>query len=258
MINMGERVLYYLSKSVTNDGIKTSDQNAWDIENSLWLLTKEYPNFDQLVKGKRIVDYGCGLGYQSIALCMKYYCYVVGIDTNTKVLNFAIELADSKNIPRSKLIFKNGITEDMIKGFDIVISQNSFEHFRDPADVLWEMQNLLKDLGKILITFGPPWFAPYGSHMHFFCKIPWINILFSENAVMRVRAHYRNDGANRYEDVESGLNKMTITKFEKIISESRLNTLYKRYNCTKGINILSKVPLLREMFVNHISVILAK
>lgn len=40
---------------------------------------------------------------------------------------------------------------------------------------------------SLLITFGCPWLSPYGSHMHFFTKMPWINVFFSETTVMRVR-----------------------------------------------------------------------
>ena len=78
-------------------------------------------------------------------------------------------------------------------GFDIVLSHNSMEHFGDPARILDVMKSALKPDGRLYITFGPPWYAPYGSHMHFFTRVPWVNLLFSERTVMAVRARYRND-----------------------------------------------------------------
>ena len=108
------------------------------------------------------------------------------------------------------------------------------EHFPDPAAVLHQMKRLIHDNGKILITFGPPWYAPYCAHMHFFCKVPWINIWFSERTIMRVRSLYRDDGAERFVDVEKGLNKMSLKKFENVISENGLNIESINYKAVKG------------------------
>jgi SAM-dependent methyltransferase len=146
----------------------------------------------------------------------------------------------------------------MRESFDVVISQDSFEHFPQPETALNEMSSLLKGAGVILIAFGPPWFAPYGSHMNFFCKVPWLNILFPEKAVMRARSHFRNDGATSYEEVESGLNRMTIAKFESIIATCNLKLTYRKYECSKGMNWLSKVPLVRELFINHVTAVLSR
>jgi hypothetical protein len=94
--------------------------------------------------------------------------------------------------------------------------------------------------------------------MDFFCKVPWINVLFPEEVVLKVRSRFRNDGAKRYEDVESGLNRMTVAKFEDIVSSSNLKISYRHYECIRGINSLGKVPLLREFFINQVTTILSK
>ena len=75
---------------------------------------------------------------------------------------------------------------------------------------------------------------------------------------MNVRRHFRDDGAVRYEDVELGLNKMTVRKFEEIIKALNLTLAYKRYDCVKGLNFLGKIPGLRELFINCISCVLVK
>mgnify|MGYP001602978728 CR=1 FL=1 len=256
-MNIQERILLGLSKAST-----IADEDLGDSEstrnNALSLLENEYPNLGQLVSGKRVIDFGCGTGYQSIKLSQKYNCSVVGVESNQRTLGKAIEHAKSYKIPQSTLSFMDKISDSMLNNFDIVISQNSFEHFRDPLMAINEMQSLLNESGKLLITFGPPWLAPYGSHMHFFCKVPWVNVFFSQETVMKVRRRFRSDGATKYEDVESGLNKMTVGKFERIIMSSNLKIEFKRYKCIKGINMLSNVPFLREYFINHVSVILSR
>ena len=170
----------------------------------------------------------------------------------------ANELAKYYDIDVKKCNFVSNVKDVGTDGVDIVVSHDSFEHFSQPAAVLGVMERMIGDVGKIIITFGPPWFAPYGSHMHFFCNIPWANILFSEKTIMKVRSRYVNDGATRFEEVESGLNKMTLKKFEKIIAESSLSVEYKKYTSVRGINFFSEIPLIRELLVNHVTVVLSK
>jgi SAM-dependent methyltransferase len=245
-------ILMFSRKPDTSDYIKAGKE--WTVDNALDLLIYEYPNFAEIVGGKRVADFGCGNGYQSIALARKFNCLVTGIESNRNTLKKAIALAECYDLYGTEVSFVGDISPDMLNSFDVVISQNSFEHFKEPEVILGKMKSLLNDTGRLLITFGPPWFAPYGSHMQYFCKIPWINILFSEAAVMRSRSQYRNDGAIRYQDVESGLNKMTVSKFEKIISSNDMIRDFCKYRCVKNADFLAGIPIIRELFINHISV----
>lgn len=244
-------ILMFSRRSDTSDYFEVDKE--WTVNSALDLLIHEYPDFAEIVDGKKVADFGCGNGYQSIALSRKFNCLVTGIESNKRTLKNAIALAKDCDLNEADICFLDDISPDMLNSFDVVISQNSFEHFKEPEKVLAEMKSLLNDTGKLLITFGPPWFAPYGSHMQYFCKIPWINIIFSEAAVMKARSHFRSDGAIRYQDVESGLNKMTVSKFEKIISSNDMLIDYRKFRCVKRLDFLARVPFIRELFVNHIS-----
>lgn len=226
--------------------------------NALSLLRREFEDLSLLVHGRRVVDFGCGTGAQCIALAREERCSVCGIDTNASTLRIARERADASGVGDRDLRFADRITPDLRGAFDVVISQNAMEHFPDPAAIVAEMATLLRVDGKILLTFGPPWYAPYGSHMQFFCRVPWLNLLFSERTVMRVRSQYRDDGAGRYEDVESGLNRMTIAKFERIIATSGLRVSRAKYTCVRQMNGLARVPFLRELVINHVTVVLER
>ncbi len=256
-MRLAEIILRWLAKDPDttdddkNDGCSVSGDE-------LSLLRREYTNFSSIVRGKRVVDFGCGEGKQTIALKKEEGCFVCGLDTNEKTLNGAKKLASDKGVDESNAIFCKTVPNEMEESFDVVISQNAMEHYPDPVFILNEMKRLINKGGKILITFGPPWFAPYGSHMYYFCKVPWINVLFSEKTVMCVRSLYRKDGAKRYEEVESGLNKMTIRKFEKILGESGLHVEYTKYTCIKGTNWLVKIPFVREFIINHVTYMLSQ
>lgn len=255
-MRLGEAILSALAKE-PGTGDYEESAGEQELDHALSLLRREFPDFSILVKGKRVVDYGCGGGRQSVALVLEEGCVVCGIDMNISALQKAKGLAAREQIGDERISFVERPTHEIYGTFDLVISQNAMEHYRYPRAALGEMKRLIHSKGEILITFGPPWFAPYGSHMHFFCKVPWVNIIFSERAVMKVRALYRDDGACRYEDVESGLNRMSLTKFERMIAETGLAMRSIKYTCVKGQDWLAYVPFLRELGINHISCIVA-
>jgi len=221
-------------------------------------LRKEYPNLPAIVAHKRVADFGCGLGAQAMALAATYDCKVVGIDTNPRTLAAAVKQARERGPSDAQVSFPPPASPGLSGTFDVVISQNAMEHFPQPAEALASMRTLLRPGGQILLTFGPPWFAPWGSHMHFFCRIPWVNLLFRESAVMRVRARYRSDGAQRYEEIESGLNRMTLRKLDTLLAQSRLRSDYIRYRGVKGQDWIGAVPLLRELLINRVTCLLTR
>lgn len=120
------------------------------------------------------------------------------------------------------------------------------------------MRNLVKPGGKVIITFAEPWFSPRGHHMDGFTRLPWVNLLFPEGDVMAVRSLYRDDGATRYEDVEGGLNRMTVGRFERLMSRSGMQVESLRLFSVKGLPIVTRVPVLRELLTAACSVVLVK
>jgi len=129
------------------------------------------------------------------------------------------------------------------------------EHFDHPESILATWRHALRPSGKVYVTFGPPWYAPYGAHMHFFTKVPWVNIFFAEETVMRVRSRYRNDGATRYQDVQGGLGKMTVGRFERLVKHSGFRVEWSMRQTVKGLPV-SRVPLIRELLTNNIAAVL--
>ena len=223
---------------------------------AMTLLLREFPDFLGIIKGKRVADYGCGVGDQSVALALRGASYVCGIDTNPRAISIARCKALDHALDSDRLEFFECSSRLTAGTFDIVMSKDSMEHFPDPTATLREMARLVHPRGMIVITFGPPWYAPYGAHMQFFCRVPWLNLLFTERTVMNVRARYRDDGAMRYEDVEFGLNRMSVGRFERIVTQAGLEIAYRKYCCVKSQQWTLRIPILRELFVSHVSTIL--
>ena len=122
------------------------------------------------------------------------------------------------------------------------------------------MANLLPAGGLIIIAFAEPWYSPNGSHINAFTRFPftnlpfpWLNLLFSERSLLKLRTRYRPDIALRYEDISGGLNRMTLTKFERIIAESGLIVEDLHYHGVKRLPGVTKIPVLRELLTASVA-----
>ena len=249
-MSVAEKVLLCFSKH-PHDVKIVSDYEApddrWNVDNALHTFEVAFPGFKERVRGQRVLDYGCGDGFQSVALAKAGAHQVVGAEISEARLRNARQLAESSGLPGVTFTRKAEGT------FDMVISLDAVEHFVRPEDNLREMASCLAPGGKIYVTFGPPWFAPFGHHMHFFTKLPWINLAFSERTVYRIRSLYRTDSFSTY---SPDLNQMTVKKFEKLLKRCGLRTESCRYRTIKDVPILNRIPLLRELFINQIDAVL--
>ncbi len=213
-------------------------------------LLAVFPNFGEEIRGKRVVDLGCGMGYQAVAMLRAGAAWVTAIEVNGDLAAKAQARLEAEGLSSRARV------TDSLKGesADVIVSQNSFEHFQDAEAMLSAMRAALAPGGRILLTFGPLWYAPLGSHMSFFCRLPWVNLLFPERAVMMARARYRQDGMRTY--TEAGLAKMSLAKFERTMAAAGVTVEWRRYDCVKRMVFLAHVPLLRELFVNRVSCVL--
>jgi SAM-dependent methyltransferase len=256
-VTLGERLLLALSRDPDARDYGAAVQQ-WSLDNALDRLRWAFPDFDSRVRGRDVLDFGCGEGWQSLAMARLGAASVVGVDLNRTALDTGRrELARHPEL-EGRVTLAEAIPPQRRGGFDVVLSKDSMEHFGDPEGILREITAALRPDGRLLITFGPPWFAPYGSHMHFFTRVPWVQLWFSERTVLRVRGRFRHDGAQRYEDVESGLNRMSLAKFERLLERLNLRVEYRSYWCIRGINFLARLPLVRELAVTNVAVVLRR
>ncbi|MEO8333659.1 MAG: methyltransferase domain-containing protein [bacterium] len=163
------------------------------------------------LRGKDVLDFGCGVGAEAVEVAGVARS-VFGLDILTASLEKARERAAVAGVS-DKCTF--GTTPPAGK-VDAIISLDSFEHFGDPGDILRQMYDMLRPGGQVVVSFGPPWFHPFGGH--FFSIFPWAHLVFSEAALIEWRSAFKTDGARRFSEVEGGLNQMTVRRFEKLVA----------------------------------------
>jgi SAM-dependent methyltransferase len=194
------------------------------------------PRIVERIEGRRVLDFGCGSGSDAVALALGGAGMVVGLD----ILEAGLQrgrAAAARHGVSDRCSFATHCDQPM----EVIVSIDAFEHFADPAAILHTMSELLAPGGRVLLSFGPTWLHPLGGHL--FSVFPWSHLLFTEAALMRWRARYRNDGARRFAECEGGLNQMTIARFERLVEASplqldaletvpirRLRRLHRRWN----------------------------
>ena len=144
---------------------------------------------DVEIIGKRVLEIGCGQGAVSYFHHRNFARSVVGIDLNREAMNAGARIAldpdgngpsfaeaDAHHLP-----FADG-------SFDLVIADNTFEHFTDPLRVMQEAYRVLAPGGVLHVPSFSSIYAKYGAHMKTFIKVPWCNLLFTQKVVVEVLA----------------------------------------------------------------------
>jgi SAM-dependent methyltransferase len=163
--------------------------------------------------GKTVLDFGCGEGLEALEVAQSGALEVIGIDIREELLASARARLAATDVRNCTFVREFNST------VDVILSVDSFEHFDCPDLILEKMSSLLRPEGRVIFSFGPPWFHPKGGHFPLF---PWAHVLLTEKALMKWRSQYKTDRATHFREVAGGLNQMSIRKFESLVAKSSL------------------------------------
>ena len=166
--------------------------------------------------GKVVLDYGCGAGADMVELVRQGARHVIGLEIRQSMLDAARRNTETAGVV-DRCTFVRRTPPDL--RVDAITCTDVMEHVDEPDAVLAHMGRLLRPEGRAYLSFGPPWYHPYGGHL--FSVFPWAHLLFTERAMMRWRRDV-TPGATvqRYRD--SGLNQMTVRRFLRALERSPL------------------------------------
>lgn len=177
--------------------------------------------------GRRVLDYGCGLGASCVRAAQLGAAEVLGVDVQP--LDWARERV-ARGFPdlAGRIGFREiaGDGEIGPGSFDAILSKNTFEHVADPEAYVATAAAHLAPGGLLAIGFAPLWKAPNGGHLEFMTPLPWAHLIFPERIVLAERRRFRPDESpTRYEEVLGGLNRMTLERFGAVMESSGLEPL---------------------------------
>lgn len=252
---LGYALLHAIAKRIGTEG---HDYDNNDPFTASHIDRKFGSRFYARIRGKLVLDYGCGRGADAVRLALGGAAMVYGIDINEQYLANARTLAEKWDVTDRCAFLTPDRAASLHGTIDHIVSVDSFEHFQEPQATLSDMYQLLKPGGSVIANWGPPWRHPYGAHMGHFCRLPWIHFLFSERTVLATRALYETDGAKRYEDTTACVNRMTVRRFYRLVKSSDFTCSSIVLHPVRGLWRLAKHPLTREFFTGEVECELGK
>lgn len=125
------------------------------------------------LKGKRVLEIGCGRGATCKALAENHRCDVVGVDI--------VRYDDWANAPSGATLLQLDLTESRpdLGSFDFIYSNAVFEHVRHPYSMLKAAHDLLNPGGEMYIAANL-YRGPKASHRYRHVYFPWPHLLFTD------------------------------------------------------------------------------
>jgi len=142
-------------------------------------------NLSEYCQNAIMLDLGCYLGGKTVRWIEKYQgSEIYGVDIDSRFIKIATCFANEKNV---KAYFKLNFAEelDFPDGFfDIILSENTFEHVIDIRKVMQECNRVLKKAGFMIIKF-PSFWNPFDHHLDLVTQTPFIHWFFKYPALLR-------------------------------------------------------------------------
>ena len=235
--------------------------NFGKLENKkFWKRLGGKPN----LKGKSVLDFGCGHGALCVDIAQSEAKIVNGIDLEENLLKFANDNLEInyKNL-KSKIKFeKLDILENKIEQkFDLIVSKDTFEHTLNLKEVLKKMHSLLNIGGKAYIGFGPLYNFYNGDHGRTNMYLPWFHLIFPEKFIIDRVNKKNNLNIKQIQDL--GLSKYSLKDYEDFFKNSDFKIKYYKTNESDHpvsliFNALSKFKFFKEYCTYNIYCILEK
>ena len=239
-----------------------------------------------LVKGKDVLDFGCGDGALSFVMAGLGARSCVGLDLTQRDIDFA-----NTQVKDEPITFKCSSSTSAVdlddQSIDVIACFDVMEHIMEYKEIMKEWARILRPGGKVLIHWQP-YFHPYGHHAHAYIPIPWVHVVLNSRGFSEVCARivelpefdapywdYDESGRriNRFQiEIDSGLadkpghlNELTMLRFERLCREIGLRIERRTLESFSGPKVvqtvsglMKRIPGVREFFTANAIYILAR
>jgi len=215
------------------------------------------------LKGKVVLDAGCGLGGGAIFYAEQGCASVVGIDMDDNHVRYAREFQQRKGTCNVQFMKANLIQLPFESDyFDVIFLDGVVEHIERPllTRALGECQRVLKPGGRMYLVF-PPWTSPWAAHLYDYIYIPWCQFLFSDKTLLSVFEQYHpkpRPGHLSHTEHYGQLNRITYKEFLQVVDALSFRVLTMRRRMVRDKAILSRIPYFGEYFIGSIIACLSK
>jgi SAM-dependent methyltransferase len=221
------------------------------------------PPFD----GKSVLEIGSGSGHRCFEALSHGAVRVVGVDPFDVLVKDARGLRATRAPAawRNRVTFVLGTIDSLgPEAFDVIISEDAFEHILDVPGTLCGIRDHLRPGGEAFIAFGPPYEAPDGDHGWLRAMLParrlfpwpWGHLYLRRFAFRRLSAFHGRTVTEPRNWPYLDLNQHTVPEYMKMFRESGLRIVSMRSNVVYSLKgrlfkALSRLPgLARYLTIN--------
>jgi SAM-dependent methyltransferase len=221
------------------------------------------------VRDKDVLEVGSGLGFLTADIALAGARSVLGVDIWEPRVAYATQKLAQRFPHLTNARFCSTPTDKMDgqDRFDVIVSQNTFEHIADIDGVLASFRRLLKPGGVAYLGFSPLYHSPFGDHgeLRAPARLPWLHLLAGRKRVIAAFNSANDEAANSLTDC--GYNGLKPADFRRAFERSGLTTERIRINATEGrlkqaamngFSTLAKAPWLEPYVTIGMYVILRK
>lgn len=236
-----------LTETQIQEGLKYAENNFQN-ENAVHLhidkkLIREL--FD--LNGKKVLDFGCGMGGMTLWYASNWKCEITGVDIDGHHIEIANRLKEKYKADNVRFLKKNILDGLFPEKFDFIFMNDVAEHIAIPIleDIFIALKQSLAPGGKLFVTY-PPWKSPYASHVNQAVKIPWCQFLPDSMLLPMIEKNNISIIGEEESDLLSaykGLNHLTHTKLMKVAKTAGFTQVYRKSHCILNrFSMLKNVP----------------
>ncbi len=231
-------------------------------------LLEEYSEWFGALEGKRVLDIGCGLGGKSVAYA-EAGAGVTGVDLDPVHAAGALGYAIKRGSP-IEVVTGDAADLPFLEGsFDLVIANDSMEHFSRPAPALAEFARVTR-AGGLVFLFFTPWGSPLASHLYDHIHTPWCHLIYSERMLEQLlelslqrlgNSDPAGDAARMMAEYRAGNNRIDVASYRSILEGvPSLETVFEELKPPRFrvLGPLTSIPRLGELFTGTVTAVLRK
>jgi len=159
-----------------------SDHEARYLDDFLTLFDGSL--LDEL-RGRRILDFGCGFGGKAVELARRLpESTVVGVEVHQRKIDKGADFARRAGVPNCTFALGTQQGMPLPEGaVDAIISHDVIEHVHDPKAMMTELHRVLAPNGRAYLVF-PPYDGAVSHHLDFITLVPGLHWFFSASTIM--------------------------------------------------------------------------
>lgn len=203
------------------------DENAPHLHVDKRLIREKF-NMD----GKRVLDFGCGMGGMSLWYATNFNCEVHGIDIDRHHVSIANGLKEKYKAKNVTFEVRNVLDNPIDGKYDFIVLNDVAEHIQLPIlkQIFKALSKNLANNGGIYVSY-PPWRSPYASHVQHVVGMPWCQFLPQGMLLRMIEKNNRQIVGEEESDLiqaYKGLNHLNHKKLLAALEGSGLKVVYRK------------------------------